>query len=323
MIFLFMHGGPSHVDTFDPKPRLIVDDGKPIPFKRELSFANVNLGGLKKSPWEFKQYGKSGIPVSSLFPHIATCVDDLCVVRSMVADGVDHQSAIVQLHTGLFAVNRPSMGSWTLYGLGTEGQNLPGFITIKPTRGQGGARCWSSNFLPGAYQGTPIGYSTTPVEDLINKPIDNLVGAVSTEEQRYELEFLQKINRQHANDRQQDPNLEARIQAFELAFRMQVEAPEVFEIDKESDATKKFIWARRRGHADLRLAVFAGSAAGRAGRPVCAMLTQWSGGKMGPAPPTRETAQRKRAGDGQANRRITQRSKGPRPTTRYVGSLGW
>ncbi len=241
VIFLFMHGGPSHLDTFDPKPRLDRDHGKPIPFERSLTFSPAKeLGGLLKSPFSFKQYGESGIPVSELFPHVAACVDDLCIIRSMVADGVDHGGAMLQLHTGSFTFTRPSMGSWALLGLGTENQNLPGFITIKPTLWHGGEKNWSSSFLPGAYQGTPIGYSAMKIEDIQRQPIEYLANPrLTTEQQRYELEMLQKMNRQHLLYRKNDPNLEARIQALELAFRMQAEAPGVLEIEKESEATKK------------------------------------------------------------------------------------
>ena len=134
IIFLFMHGGVSHVDTFDPKPRLDREHGNPLPIKRSLTFNAKSAGGLMRSPWEFKQRGESGIPVSELFPEIASCADDLCVIRSMVGEGVDHGAAMLQLFTGTFSFSRPSMGAWTLYGLGTENQNLPGFITIKPTQ---------------------------------------------------------------------------------------------------------------------------------------------------------------------------------------------
>ncbi len=241
VIFLFMHGGPSHLDTFDPKPRLDRDHGKPIPFERSLTFSPAKeLGGLLKSPFAFNQYGESGIPVSELFPHVASCVDDLCIIRSMVGDGVDHGGAMLQLHTGSFTFARPSMGSWVLLGLGTENQNLPGFITIKPTLWHGGEKNWSSSFLPGAYQGTPIGYSAMKIEDIQKQPIEYLANSrLTTEQQRYELEMLQKMNRQHVLSREYDPNLEARIQALELAFRMQAEAPGVLEVEKESEATKK------------------------------------------------------------------------------------
>jgi hypothetical protein len=240
VIFLFMHGGPSAIDTFDPKPRLDRDNGKPLPFKRPLTFAENDVGGLLKSPWEFKQHGQSGLPVSNLFPHVATCVDDLCMLRSMVGDGVDHGGALLQLHTGTINFTRPSMGSWVLYGLGTENQNLPGFVTIKPSLAHGGAKNWASGFLPGAYQGTPIGHAGMKVADIVKEPIEYLTHQGFTgEQQRYELDLLRAINRKHAAAHQNDPELEARIQAFELAFRMQAQAPEAFEVDKESEATKK------------------------------------------------------------------------------------
>jgi uncharacterized protein DUF1501 len=158
----------------------------------------------------------------------------------VVGDGVDHGGAMLQLHTGSFTFTRPSMGSWVLFGLGTENQNLPGFITIKPTLWHGGEKNWSSSFLPGAYQGTPIGYSAMKVDDIQRQPIEYLANArLTAEQQRYELEMLQKVNHQHVLSREYDPNLEARIQALELAFRMQAEAPEVLEIGKETEATKK------------------------------------------------------------------------------------
>ena len=239
VIFLFMHGGVSHIDTFDPKPRLIQDNGKPMPIKRELSFSN-KAGGLMPSPFEFQRHGESGIAVSNLFPHVAGCAADLCVIRSMVGDGVDHGGAILQLHTGSFTFIRPSMGAWTLYGLGSENQNLPGFVTIKPTLWHGGGKNWGSSFLPGAYQGTPIGTSGMDVDKIKKEPIEHLVNSyLSSEQQRYELEMLQKLNQRHALDKQHDAELEARIQALELAFRMQAEAPEALSVEKESEATKK------------------------------------------------------------------------------------
>jgi len=240
VIFLFMHGGPSSIDTFDPKPRLDRDNGKPVPFQRGLTFGETGVRGLMKSPWEFKQHGQSGIPVSSLFPNVATCVDDLCVVRSMVGDGVDHGAALLQLHTGVFSFKRPSMGSWMLYGLGTENQNLPGFVTIKPSLGHGGQNNWSSSFLPGDYQGTAIGNSGMKVEEIEKEPVPYLQAkGTSPEVRRYQLEMVQKMNRRHAEANQHDPELEARINALELGFRMQIQAPEAFEVDRESAETKK------------------------------------------------------------------------------------
>jgi len=240
VIFLFMQGGPSSIDTFDPKPRLTRDDGKPLPFKRPLTFAEGDVGNLMKSPWTFRHYGQSGIEVSDLFPAVGSCVDDMCVIRSVVGDSVAHGGAVLQLHTGSNTFPRPSMGSWITYGLGTENQSLPGFVTVRPGLAHGGAKNYSSSFLPAAYQGTPIGNAGIKVEDLQAEPIEYLKNqGLSSDQQRYELEMLQKINRQHAQGRAYNPDLEARIQAFELAFRMQTEAPEVLSIDKESEATKK------------------------------------------------------------------------------------
>jgi hypothetical protein len=239
VIFLFMHGGPSSIDTFDLKPRLYRDHGKPLPFKRPLAFADEPAGPLMKPLWEFKQYGQSGIPVSSLFPHVGECVDDLCLIRSMVGEGVDHGAALLQTFTGSSTFVRPSMGSWVVYGLGTENNNLPGFITIKPALSHGGAKNWSSAFLPGAYQGTAIGHAGLKVADIQGEPIEYLLQkGFSRDEQRFELDMLQNINRRHAEMRKHDPQLDARIESFELAFRMQMQAPEAFEVEKESEATK-------------------------------------------------------------------------------------
>jgi len=237
VIFLFMHGGPSHVDTFDPKPKLTRDHGKPLPFERPLAFAK-DTGNLMKSPWEFRPCGKSGIEVSELFSNVGSCIDDICVIRSVVGDSVAHGGAILQLHTGSNVFARPSMGSWVLYGLGTENQNLPAFLTLKPSLVHGGSKNWDCAFLPAAYQGTPIGHGGMNVEPLIREPIENLRNSGMTpEQQRYELEMLQNMNRRAALARQYDSELEARIRAFELAFRMQTEAPEAFDISKESQAT--------------------------------------------------------------------------------------
>ncbi|HEU0119824.1 MAG TPA: DUF1501 domain-containing protein [Bryobacteraceae bacterium] len=239
VIFLFMHGGPSHLDTFDPKPRLVKDHGKPLPFKRPLTFAEGSMGNLLKSPWKFQKHGQSGIEVSELFPEIAKHVDDMCILRSMVGDSVAHGGATLQLHTGSNTFTRPSMGSWVIYGLGTENQNLPAYITLKPGLSHGGAKKWSSGFLPAAYQGTAVGLGGVPL-DKITEPIEHLQNhGLTPEQQRYELDMIQKMNRASVSRWQQDPELEARIQSFELAFRMQTVAPEAFDISKESAATKK------------------------------------------------------------------------------------
>ncbi len=239
VIFLFMHGGPSSVDTFDPKERLTRDHGKPLPIKRPLAFADAPPGPLMKSPWEFKPGGQSGIPVSDLFPHVRECVDDLCVVRSLVGEGVDHGAALLQTFTGSSTFVRPAMGAWVVYGLGTENRDLPGFITIKPALSHGGAKNWSSAFLPGAFQGTAIGNSGMKAKDIEQQPIEYLIRKGFTpEQQRFELDMIQNINRRHAEMRAGDAELEARIQAFELAFRMQTQAPEAFDLSRESGATR-------------------------------------------------------------------------------------
>ena len=241
VIFLFMHGGPSSIDTFDPKPYLYKNNGKPLPIKRPLAFDDESEAGpLMQPQWDFKPGGESGIPVSDLFPHVRDQVDNLCVVRSMVGEGVDHGAAMLQTFTGSSTFTRPSMGSWTVYGLGSENRDLPGFITIKPALSHGGAKNWASAFLPGAFQGTAIGHSGLKVDDIKGEPIEYLVNkGLSAEQQRYELDMLQSINKRHAQMREYDPQLEARIEAFELAFRMQVQAPEAFEVERETEATKK------------------------------------------------------------------------------------
>ena len=239
VIFMFMHGGPSHLDTFDPKPLLTRDHGKPLPFKRPLTFAEGDTGSLLKSPWQFKQYGESGIPVSELFPNVAQHVDDMCMLHSLVGDSVAHGGAVLQLHTGSNTFTRPSMGSWAIYGLGTENRNLPAYLTLKPGLSHGGAKNWSSGFLPAAYQGTAVGHGGMSVDDL-SEPIEHLKNkTLTTAQQRYELDMLQQMNRESADRWNHDPEFEARIQAFELAFRMQTEAPEAFDISKESETTKK------------------------------------------------------------------------------------
>ena len=267
VIFMFMHGGPSHLDTFDPKPLLTRDHGKPLPFKRPLTFAEGDTGTLLRSPWQFRQYGQSGLPVSELFPNIARHIDDICVLRSVVGDSVAHGGAVLQLHTGSNTFTRPSMGSWAIYGLGTENRNLPAYLTLKPGLSHGGAKNWSSGFLPAAYQGTAVGHGGMSVDEL-SEPIEHLKNkTLSPAQQRYELDMLQQMNRQSADRWNHDPEFDARIQAFELAFRMQTEAPEAFDISKESDATKKlygldrpetrdFAWqclmARRLAQRDVR-----------------------------------------------------------------------
>lgn len=233
IIFLFMHGGPSQVDTFDPKPELTKHNGKPYPGQKpRVQFAST--GNLLASPWEFRPGGDSGIPVSDLFPNVRKRVDDLCVIRSIHADNSAHGGALLQLHTGSDTFVRPSIGSWLSYGLGTENQNLPAFITICPTLGHGGVQNWSSAFLPAAFQGTPIGHSGISAKDA---KIADTTATTERSLQRMQLDLLQEFNRQHLKTRDADAALEGRINAFELAFRMQSEAPDLLDLSKEDAKT--------------------------------------------------------------------------------------
>jgi hypothetical protein len=165
VIFLFMSGGPSHVDLFDPKPKLAEYAGKPLPFQQPALVRTRTVNCLP-SPFKFKKHGQSGIDVSELFPHVASCADDLCVLRGMVADNINHKGACLQMNTGEQAFSRPAMGSWLLYGLGSENQSLPGFVVISPSQPAQGAPLWSSSFLPAAYQGTLVSDLKNPIADL-------------------------------------------------------------------------------------------------------------------------------------------------------------
>ncbi len=234
VIFVFMHGGPSQVDTFDHKPLLTRDHGKPYSGPRpRVVFAQT--GNLLKSPWEFKRYGKSGIEVSDLFPNVGKMADDLCVIKSIHGSNAAHGGALLKLHTGSDVFVRPSMGSWLTYGLGTENQNLPGFITICPTLGHGGVQNWSSAFLPAYAQGTPIGNASIRAKNAKISHIDNpeLKGNL----QRMQLDLLQGLNKEQLAHFGHDPDLEGRIESFELAYRMQTETPKLMDISNESKAT--------------------------------------------------------------------------------------
>ncbi len=229
IIFLYMPGGPSHVDLLDEKPRLEIENGKPLPFDKP-KLERTKTGNLLASPWKFAKHGESGVAVSELLPGLASQIDDVCVIRSMVADNINHTGAALQMCTGEQAFSRPSLGSWLTYGLGTENQNLPGFVVVSPAAVFQGAQLWASSFLPSAYQGTLV-------RDL-NHPIANL-GSASNQQQRDKLDSLRRLNEIHKQTRAADNQLDARIASFELAFRMQSEAPEAFDISRESEATHK------------------------------------------------------------------------------------
>lgn len=240
VIFLFMYGGPSQVDTFDPKPDLIKYNGK------SMSTALQNVGEIKtfggdshaplmRSPYAFKKYGKSGIEVSDLFPHVGECVDDIAFIRSLYGDSNNHAPALFEMNTGSILQGYPSVGSWVTYGLGSVNQDLPGFVVMTDHRGGpiGGAPNWSSGFMPATYQGTVFRGSGTPILDLAPGQ------GVSPEEQRASLDLLGKLNEEHRRLNPGDSDLEARIAAYELGYRMQAHAPEVVDLSKESEETKQ------------------------------------------------------------------------------------
>jgi len=229
VIHIFANGGPSHVDTFDPKPLLARYAGQPLP--RENLRTERRTGAAFPSPWRFRKYGQSGIEVSDLFPNLGRCVDDMCIVRSMYANVPNHEPSLLLMNCGEPRQIRPSLGSWITYGLGSENQNLPGFIAMCP----GGfpiqeTQNWQAGFLPGAYQGSYINTAETALDRLIEN-IRN--SSVSPDQQRQQLDLLQQLNQRHQAVRGNDPQLEARIQSFELAYGMQRDAEDAFDIARE------------------------------------------------------------------------------------------
>ncbi len=232
VVFLCMRGGPSHVDTFDYKPDLIRDHGK----------AGRNRGNLMKSPWEFKQRGESGLWISDLFPQVASMADDLCLIRSMNTDQPVHPLAQTQMHTGNPQFVRPSLGAWTLYGLGTENDSMPGFVSLNPPAGKD--QDFGTAFLPAIYQGTKVGRPSGRRGDRRGQPaekrdaIPNIRNPLlSKNEQRQQLDLIQELNRQKLERDQVQPEIEGVIESYELAFRMQSELPELMDISAESQNT--------------------------------------------------------------------------------------
>lgn len=229
VIHLFMNGGPSQVDTFDPKPELQKRGGEELPdgnLKTERP-----TGALFPSPYKFQKYGQSGIEVSEIFPHVAECVDELAIIRSMHADVPNHEPSLLLMNCGDARLIRPSVGSWLTYGLGTENQNLPAFVAMCP----GGypiqeSQNWQAGFLPGIYQGTHVDTKHTQIEKLIEN-IKN--DRVTRAQQRQQLDLLAQLNQRNLDARQNDAQLESRIQSFELAYRMQSEASEAFDVSRE------------------------------------------------------------------------------------------
>jgi hypothetical protein len=233
VIFLFMNGGPSHVDTFDPKPMLQKYAGQ-RPRELSVDTRRPNRGGILPSPFTARPHGQSGIEVSELFPYLASCIDDLCVIRSMYTDNPNHEPSLLMMNSGNMQPIRPCLGSWLTYGLGTENQNLPGFVVLCPGKPVVGPQLWSNSFLPGIYQGTHINNSTIEPDRIIR----NLTNRhLSSSAQREQLDFVQSLNREHLEARGPDEALETRIASLEMAYRMQFEASEAFDLRRETNAT--------------------------------------------------------------------------------------
>lgn len=244
VIFLFMSGGVSHVDSFDPKPKLVADHGKSVALDHPETRGRAGFEKLylKKPDWKFRARGKSGIEVSEMFPHVGDRADDLAIVRSMHTDHSNHFNATLGMHTGSFTFARPSLGAWTSYGLGTVNLNLPSFVVLAPQMPYAGTQVWASDFLPGAHQGTRVVPGAEPVA--------NLVRRVPTQSrQQLELDALRDFNEGHLAERKDDPQLAARIKSFETAFGMQSELPATFDLSKETDATLG-LYGLKRGQTD-------------------------------------------------------------------------
>jgi hypothetical protein len=232
VIFLFMSGGVSHVDSFDPKPRLIADHGKQVTFDHPETRNRPGYEKLflKKPDWKFAPRGKSGIEVSDLFPRLGMQIDDVAVIRSMHTSHSNHYNATLGMHTGSFTFARPSIGAWTSFGLGTTNRNLPSFLVLAPQMPYAGTQVWASDFLPGAHQGTRVVPGAEPVANLRPR-------VPSAARQRLEIDALQEFNEAHFAARQDDPYLAARIRSFETAFGMQAEMPAALDLSKETNRT--------------------------------------------------------------------------------------
>jgi hypothetical protein len=235
VIWLFMEGGPSHIDLFDPKPELNRLDAQPMPesFGRPITAMGTASNTLLASKRTWKQHGQSGLWISDWYPHIAQHADDLCVIRSCWADGLNHVGSVCQMNTGSILAGRPSLGSWTTYGLGSANEDLPSFVILTDDKEViGGFKNWSSGFLPATYQGTLLRNEGAPILDLANAE------TVGKEQQRGRLDLLAALNRHYARDKREDTELDARLNAYELAYRMQAAAPEAVDLSGESEATK-------------------------------------------------------------------------------------
>ncbi len=241
VIFLFMHGGVSQVDSFDHKPRLAADDGKPLPFKGLDNLdATKNGGGGKvmRSPWAFRQAGESGNWVSDLWPEVSKHIDDLCFIKSMHTQGTSHGQAVSMIHTGTDNLVRPSMGSWVSYGLGAENADLPGFISVAPPRGHGGIRNYGSAFLPAQHQATAIGHSGMNAKDAAIRYLKGADGEGADGRMRRQLALLREMNEEHFGATK-DPQIEGVIESYDLAYRMQGVAPGLMDIGAEPESVRE------------------------------------------------------------------------------------
>ncbi len=234
IIHLFMNGGPSQVDTFDPKPDLDKYHGQKPPSSDKKT--ERRTGNLMKSPYKFTRAGQSGLPISEIYPELAKCADDLCVIRSMHTDVPNHEPSLLMMTSGNTQPLRPSLGSWLLYGLGSENQNLPGFVVLCPGTPVVGPALWGNRFLPGIFQGCHINNSSLNPRSVIGNIQNNYLAA---DPQRKQLDLLQKMNEMHLAKRDSDPQLEARIQSLEVAFRMQTAAVEAFDVNREATVTRE------------------------------------------------------------------------------------
>jgi hypothetical protein len=230
-----MNGGPSHVDTFDPKPGLTKLDGQPLPESFAAQSKRKPKGNLMGSPFKAERRGECGVEVSELYPEVAGCIDDLCVIRSMCTDNPNHEPGLLMMNSGNMQPIRPSMGSWLTYALGSENQNLPGYVVLCPGKPVVGPQLWGNSFLPGIYQGTHINNKSIDPKAIIRDVNNRYLPPAA---QRDQLDLLQQMNRAHLEERGRDDQLEGRIASLEMAFRMQGEAQEVFDINRESPATR-------------------------------------------------------------------------------------
>jgi hypothetical protein len=237
VIFLFMEGGPSAMDTFDPKPKLNELAGQQLPasFKPIILAMGEKNPPLMPSKRKWAQYGDGGLWVSDWYPHVAQCADDLCVVRSCYSDGINHSGGVCQMNTGSTLGGRPSLGSWVSYGLGTENKNLPAFVVLEDNPGLviNGPRNWGAGFMPAVYQGTALQNGPEPIRNLATPK------EVSSASQRAKLALLRELNQKHASERRDQTELDARIASYELAFRMQAEAPEAVDLADETEETQQ------------------------------------------------------------------------------------